>query len=230
MKNLKYCTVGSIWDIDDNIESDNKEFILNEVKRFIKDNYANVDLKRLTFVFNKKKGKYIVNLKGSVTGARLNTASKSIVNNLFEWGKVEGWFDCSHCPITTLQGAPETVGGTFYCPECSITSLKGAPKTVGGNFYCYTCPNLTSLKGAPSEIKKNFYCDGCGMKNLEGAPKTVGRNFNCYYCPNLTSLKGAPEYVGGDFNYAECPKLKSTKDIRKVKGRVISKIDKPSWI
>ena len=62
MKNLKNYVKDyifeSVWDIEDNVDSDNKEFILNEVKRFIKDNYANVDLKRLTFVFNKKKEKY----------------------------------------------------------------------------------------------------------------------------------------------------------------------------
>ena len=51
---INNCTNESIWDIEDNIENDNEEFILNEVKRFIKDNYTNVDLKRLTFVFNKK--------------------------------------------------------------------------------------------------------------------------------------------------------------------------------
>ena len=123
MKNLEDCAVGSIWNIEDNVESNNKEFILNEVKRFIKDNYTNVDLKRLTFVFNKKKEKYIVNLKSSVAGARLNTDSKSISNDLFEWGTVKGWFDCSHCPITTLQGAPRTVGGPFVCNNCKNLSF-----------------------------------------------------------------------------------------------------------
>ena len=214
---VKDCIVESIWDIEDNVDSDNKEFILNEVKRFIKDNYANVDLKRLTFVFNKKKGKYIVNLKGSVTGARLNTASKSIVNDLFEWGKVEGWFDCSHCPITTLQGAPETVGGTFYCPKCSITSLKGAPKTVGGNFYCYTCPNLTSLEGVPEYVRGNFYCHECNeLKTLKGAPKKVGGIFSCTGCP-ITSLKDSPEEVGG-FNCAMCKNLKSLEGVPEYVG------------
>ena len=152
MKNLKNyvkdCIVESIWDIEDNVDSNNKEFILNEVKRFIKDNYANVDLKRLTFVFNKKKEKYIVNLKGSVTGARLNTASKSIVNDLFEWGKVEGWFDCSECPnLTSLEGVPKKVGGDFDCNGCPITTLKGAPEEVGKRFDCRFCPNLHSLDG-----------------------------------------------------------------------------------
>ena len=135
MKNLKNYVVESIWDIEDNVESNNKEFILNEVKRFIKDNYKNVDLKRLSFIFNKKKEKYIVNLKGSVTGARLNTDSKSIANDLFEWGTVKGWFDCSHCPITTLQGAPRTVGGLFVCNNCN--SIIDKTKNKGVEVNCF---------------------------------------------------------------------------------------------
>ena len=168
MKNLKNYIKDyideSVWDIEDNIEDDNEESILNNIKKFIEDNCINIKLNRCKIVFDKKKDKYIVNCDQHVY---LSPNTEQLTNGMFEWGVVEGDFDCTSCPE---------------------------------------------------------------LESLEGAPKKVGRHLNCSGCPKLTSLKGAPEYVGGDFNYAECPKLKSTKDIGKVKGRVISKIDKPSWI
>ena len=58
MNSLENCTKNysfeSIWDIEDNVEDDNNEFIINKIKQFIKDNYETVDLKFLTFVFNDK--------------------------------------------------------------------------------------------------------------------------------------------------------------------------------
>ena len=38
--------------------------------------------------------------------------------------------------LTSLQGAPQTVGGYFSCNDNQLTSLQGAPQTVGGDFYC----------------------------------------------------------------------------------------------
>ena len=49
----------SAWDIEDNVEDDNNEFVIDEVKQFIKDNYVHVDLKFLTFVFDEDKEKLI---------------------------------------------------------------------------------------------------------------------------------------------------------------------------
>lgn len=314
----------AVWDIDDNIEDDNKESILDEVKHFLTTHYVmsiskTFDMRNCKITLDKTINKYIVNCKYDVevAGDHGHKDMTQLTNGMFEWGKVNGcfdcrdcvnltslegapkevrWFQCSACPkLESLKGAPQIVKGDFDCNECgmknlegaptvvkgdfccmncaNLTSLEGAPNEVGvdfrcdrcvklanlkgaptivkggffcedclglkslegaprkvGNFICSNCVNLTSLKGVPETIPANFYCDGCGMKNLEGAPKTVGRNFNCYYCPKLTSLKGAPEYVGGDFNYAECPKLESTTGIGKVKGRIIDKINKPSWL
>ena len=41
----------SVWDIEDNVESDNKELILNEIKKFIEDNYYPVDINRCELFF-----------------------------------------------------------------------------------------------------------------------------------------------------------------------------------
>ena len=40
----------------------------------------------------------------------------------------------------------------FYCPYNKLTSLEGAPQSVGGSFRC-RYNKLTSLKGFPMEIK-----------------------------------------------------------------------------
>ena len=205
MKNLKDYIVESVWDVDNNVESDNNEFVIDEIKQFIKDNYINVNLKSLTFVFDKEKEKYVVSYNGVVAGVKLNTDSKSLVNDLFEWSTIKGWFSCCGCAkLESLQGAPKEVGGSFDCSNCQrLETLKGAPKRIGGNFSCSSCPELKSLQGAPKEVGGSFYCYQCPITTLKGAPKEVGGNFHCYSCPNLHSLD----------------------DIGKVKGKIISDIE-----
>lgn len=133
------------------------------IKAFLKENY---DIGSYTI----KNG--IVNVKGDIEVK--NREITSLTNGLFEFGKVDGDFDCSHCK--------------------SLTSLEGAPKEVVWNFYCNNCESLTSLKGAPEKVGGFFNCSCCkSLKTLEGAPKEVGGDFYCSYCKSLTSLKGAPK-------------------------------------
>ena len=48
------------------------------------------------------------------------------------------------------------VDENFYCSDCpSLTSLEGAPQEVGGDFYCRNCPSLKSLKGSPQKVGKH---------------------------------------------------------------------------
>ena len=161
MSSLENCTKNysfeSIWDIEDNVEDDNNEFIINKIKQFIKDNYDLVDINRCEFVFDEKKNKYIISCNHQ---AILKHNSKQLTNDLFEWGTVKGYFDCSGCSITTLKGAPKEVGGNFYCSNCpKLTTLKGAPKEVGGDFYCTNCPTLKSLEGVPTHMKGKIFSD-----------------------------------------------------------------------
>ena len=73
-------------------------------------------------------------------------------------GHVSVVFYCWDNMLTSLEGAPKSVGLSFYCEVNQLVSLVGAPKTVGGNFYC-SDNKLTSLKGAPEQIKGEFLCD-----------------------------------------------------------------------
>ena len=68
------------------------------------------------------------------------------------FGHVSGDFSCWSNKLTSLEGAPQSVGENFYCRYNNLTSLEGAPQSVGENFLCYG-NNLTSLKGFPMEIR-----------------------------------------------------------------------------
>ena len=192
----------AIWDIEDNVEDDNQKLILDEIKKFIKNNYGRLDIDRCKFIFDDKTNKYIINCDQPLN---LRATAKQITNGFFKWGKVIAYFDCSAAEITSLEGAPDQVSGRFNCSNCDkLTSLEGAPKIVYGDFKCKYCPKLTSLEGAPKEVQLNF---------------------NCEHCSKLTSLKGAPKKVGGYFNCEECPKLRSLDGIGKVEGEIFSDID-----
>ena len=126
----------------------------------------------------------LVNVEGNV-----DFRSSKILDFMgIKFGKVTGHFSCYNCTdLTSLEGAPHTVGGDFTCSGCTrLASLKGAPQAVSVDFYCYDCTSLTSLKGAPSSIGGNFSCNGCtSLTSLEHAPQTVGRGFYCDNCPKL---------------------------------------------
>ena len=114
------------------------------------------------------------------------------------FGHVSGYFYCSGNHLTSLEGAPRTVGGDFYCNNNQLTSLAGAPQKVGGDFYCYK-NQLKSLKGAPQTVGGDFSCSANQLTFLEGAPQKVNGNFRCHD-NQLTSLEGAPQTVGGNFS------------------------------
>jgi hypothetical protein len=113
------------------------------------------------------------------------------------FGVVTGYFACSVNNLTSLDGAPQSVGGKFSCNNNQLTSLKGAPQSVGGYFTC-SSNNLTSLDGAPQKIKLSFYCTYNKLTSLEGGPMEVSGNYSCYN-NSIVSLEGAPKYLGGRF-------------------------------
>ena len=116
--------------------------------------------------------------------------------DLSEW-EIRDDFYCSDNQLTSLNGAPQKVGGDFDCSNNQLTSLNGAPKEVGGYFDC-SRNQLTSLNGAPQKVGGYFDCSGNQLTSLKCAPEKVGGDFDCSY-NQLTSLNGAPQKVGGDF-------------------------------
>jgi len=76
-----------------------------------------------------------------------------------EFGRVSRGFECYNCPsLTTLEGAPQEVGGSFDCSDCtSLVTLEGCPRVVKKSFWCLDCSSLTTLVGASEKIEENFY-------------------------------------------------------------------------
>jgi len=63
--------------------------------------------------------------------------------------KVEGNFECQNNQLTSLDFAPEEVGGIFNCSYNNISDFDNIPtKHVEGNFYAYGSDpeKLTKLK------------------------------------------------------------------------------------
>ena len=135
---------------------------------------------------------------------------------------VGGDFSCSYNTLSSLEGAPQSVGGNFICSYNSLTSLEGAPQRVGRNFYCSN-NSLTSLDGAPQSVGESFSCNFNSLTTLEGGPKEVGGNFNCAG-NSLTSLVGAPQRVGGDFYFINNPISDAIASgvLKRMRGRKIS--------
>ena len=84
---------------------------------------------------------------------------------------VEGYFDCSDKGLKDFKGVKfGKVIGDFICDNNKLTSLEGAPQEVGGKFDCRD-NQLTSLVGAPQEVGEDFGCDAFRLKKGEWNPK-----------------------------------------------------------
>jgi len=129
----------------------------------------------------------------------VDLSGKGLTKLPVKFGNVSGIFNCQNNQLTSLEGAPQSVGGDrFNCNNNQLTSLEGAPQEVGGDFICYN-NQLTSLEGAPQKVVGNFNCSHNQLTSLDGAPQEVGGRFNCNN-NQLTSLEGGPQEVGNTFD------------------------------
>lgn len=138
-----------------------------------------------SWTYNPSTGLVDVNGEFDCSGSRVKTLSG------IKFGKVSSDFACPGNDLTSLEGAPQEVGGSFYCDDNKLTSLKGAPQEVGGNFWCYY-NKLTSLDGAPPKVGGSFDCSRNELIDLKGAPQKVGDEF----ITDAFRIRGnSPEYV-----------------------------------
>ena len=75
----------------------------------------------------------------------VNLISKGLRAIPVQFGLVSGYFDCGHNILTSLIGAPHSVGNGFSCRHNKLASLIGAPQSVSGSFYCTGNPQLKIL-------------------------------------------------------------------------------------
>jgi hypothetical protein len=113
----------------------------------------------------------LVDVNGNVSMSLMNLTKIPV-----KFGKVTGNFNCPDNQLTSLVGAPQSVGRDFYCHHNPLTSLVGAPQSVGRDFICYET-QLTSLTGAPQSVGGNFDCEMNRLKSLKGAPQSVNGYF-----------------------------------------------------
>lgn len=118
----------SLLDDEDDILKNQDKNIKASIKQFLKDNYKGGY--RISRKPNEN-GKFVVDCNRSLRV--INKSITSLTNGYFVFGEIEEGFGCSDCN--------------------SLTSLEGAPEKVGGSFYCYHCDSLTSLEDVPNQLK-----------------------------------------------------------------------------
>lgn len=102
-----------------------------------------------------------------------------------QFGEVGGTFMTSMRNLTTLVGAPHTVGHQFVCWDCPITSLEGGPQKVGAEVYAQDC-KLINLIGAPECT--TLIVQNNPLQSLDGMPPNL-QVFAFTFDPHLPMLK-----------------------------------------
>ena len=123
MKTLKEYITEGILDIEDNINIDMTE---DAVECFLRNNYKILS----SYTIKITKDGFIVDVKGSLMVK--NKDITSLTNGVFEFGSVGGDFFCSYCTkLTSLEGAPQKVGGHFCCNDCKLNTFYISDSTTG---------------------------------------------------------------------------------------------------
>ena len=103
---------------------------------------------------------YTVITDGTIdVDGNVNLSFKNLRKLPLKFRNVSGAFWCGDNNLTTLEGAPKSVGLHFFCQNNKLTTLEGAPQSVSGNFDC-DYNNLTTLVGAPKSVGGYFWCGG----------------------------------------------------------------------
>ena len=114
-----------------------------------------------------------------------------------------GDFDCFNNQLTSLEGAPSSVGGFFSCSNNQLTSIEGSPVSVGGNFWCSN-NQLTSLEGSPASVGGNFWCSSNKLTSLTGIHTIIKQMDGTFYADDnpiksnvigLLLVKGCKEVI-----------------------------------
>lgn len=178
MMDLKQYIEESLLDDFDTIAS--KQDAEAEIKQYLRDNYFGCKDDCIQMRLGED-GKYIVDLYNDLTPRKIKL--KELTNGLFVFGTIWGCVDFEGTQITSLEGSPRKVQGFFDCSHCpNLTSLEGSPDYIRDSFYCTGNSKLKSLKGGPKHIGGNFYCMDCGkqftVKDIKNAKIIVQGGIN----------------------------------------------------
>jgi Leucine-rich repeat (LRR) protein len=158
---------------------------------------------------------YTINKDTSIdVYGNVDISSQNLKKIPLKFRVVTGSFNCSNNNLTSLVGAPKSVGKRLKCDDdvlfyrvstmgfdCShnkLTSLVGSPIKIGGDFDC-SYNRLDSLSGITSRISLSLYCSNNELTSLENGPTKVGEYFDCSH-NKLTDLVGVNKGLQSYFN------------------------------
>jgi hypothetical protein len=93
---------------------------------------------------------------------------------------VTGNFYCHYNKLTSLEGAPLSVGGSFDCSHNKLMSLEGAPKHVGAYFYCTYNPIFTIWNLFMDTSKIEVFNEYDIVREVDGKPAIVLDRLNAF--------------------------------------------------
>jgi hypothetical protein len=93
---------------------------------------------------------------------------------------VNGYFKCYNCNLTSLKGAPKSVGNTFNCDKNKLTSLQYSPEVLESGDYDCNSNIIKSLKYITSPIPGDLNVEYNKLTSLEFCPIVQGT----VYCSN----------------------------------------------
>lgn len=152
----------------------------------------------------------------------------------FQFGIIDGVFDCSHNELSSLWGSPKIVKYGFNCSYNNLKSLEFGPKMVNGiydahnnkienlqflpqKFESLNLKNnkLTSLKGLPDTIEGFLDVANNELVKFDASTKTINGFFDCarnkfYTLENFPNVKEILIIVNNSFTNDEIFKLKSS--------------------
>jgi hypothetical protein len=93
---------------------------------------------------------------------------------------VDGEVDLSVDGLKKIPLKFGEVTGGFLCWDNELTSLEGAPHTVG--YFVCNLNQLTSLEFAPKKVRNYFDCRNNNIRSFEG-PINIRSDFRCWKNP-----------------------------------------------
>jgi len=97
----------------------------------------------------------------SIKTKEINGDVRIRLQHIPEWFqniKINGYFNCSFCNLTSLKGCPKYIKD-FDCSWNKLNSLEFCPEYVGNDFYCYFNKTKFTKEYVRSlcEVKGNIY-------------------------------------------------------------------------
>ncbi len=111
---------------------------------------------------------YTINSDGSIdVNGNVNLSACEIRKIPIKFNKVNGYFSCLECDLTTLENSPRIVMNNFKCSWNDLTSLEGCPDFIYGDFDCNQ-NYIEDFKYFPKHVEGMIFITNNKIKSLKG--------------------------------------------------------------